>query len=112
MGRDKRGRGEELTADLRPQTSGTTIAEGCGHRSKHELSRFADVAVASLSEVQYQLILARDLKLIHPRVHAELEDRVTEVRRMLTAFASSVRSQGERPTIGRTPPGRNANSQD
>jgi four helix bundle protein len=75
----------------------TNIAEGCGHRSTRELAPFADVSVASLSEVQYHLILARDLRLISASTQAPLDDRVVQIRRTLTAFATSIRRQAPRP---------------
>jgi len=38
----------------------------------------------SASELEYHLLLAKDLKLIHPKNHAELSPRATERIRMLT----------------------------
>ena len=40
--------------------------------------------VSLASELEYHL-LAKDLKLIKPKDHAELSQRATELRRMLTA---------------------------
>ena len=39
-----------------------------------------------ISEVEYHLLLAKDLKLIKPTDHAELSRRATELKRMLTAL--------------------------
>jgi four helix bundle protein len=41
--------------------------------------------MGSASELEYHLLLARDLKLIEPTDHAELPQRVTGLKRMLTA---------------------------
>lgn len=42
--------------------------------------------MGSASEMEYHLLLAKDLKLITPQTHAELWQRATEVKRMLTAL--------------------------
>ena len=39
----------------------TNVAEGCGRSTKSELARFIDIATGSASEVEYQLLLAKDL---------------------------------------------------
>lgn len=40
----------------------------------------------SASELEYHLLLAKDLKLVKPKDHAELSQRATELKRMLTAL--------------------------
>ena len=42
--------------------------------------------MGSASELEYHLLLAKDLKLIQPKDHAELSQRATELKRMLTAL--------------------------
>ena len=42
--------------------------------------------MGSASELEYHLLLARDLQLIKPKDHAELSQRATELKRMLTAL--------------------------
>jgi four helix bundle protein len=42
--------------------------------------------MGSASELEYHLLLARDLKLIKPKDYAELAQRTTEVKRMLAAL--------------------------
>ena len=41
--------------------------------------------MGSASELEYHLLLARDLNLIKPNDHEELSQRATELKRMLTA---------------------------
>lgn len=68
------------------------IAEGCGRGTKAELAQFLRISAGSASELQYHILLARDLDLIdHPR-HAVLSRRVVEVKRMLSAFITRLRS--------------------
>ena len=66
------------------------IAEGCGRRSDGEFVRFLQIARGSISEVEYHLLLARDLKFLTNQVHQDLEKKVIEVQRMLTSLVSAV----------------------
>ena len=70
----------------------TNIAEGCGRGSQNDLARFIDIASGSASEVDYQLQLALDLGYLHGNHYADLAQKVKEIRRMLTAFNKTVRS--------------------
>jgi four helix bundle protein len=62
------------------------IAEGCGRNSEADLARFLQIAMGSASETQYHLLLARDLKILKTADHQHLEDRVSEVKRMLASL--------------------------
>ena len=42
--------------------------------------------MGSANELEYHLLLAKDLKLVKPKNHAELSQRATELKRMLTAL--------------------------
>ena len=42
--------------------------------------------MGSASELEYHLLLANDLNLIKPKDHADLSQRTTELKRMLTAL--------------------------
>ena len=48
------------------------IAEGCGKRGNGEFQRFLNIAAGSASELEYQLLLTRDLKLLMPDECEEL----------------------------------------
>src|SRR5271165_6569322 len=55
-----------LTSQLRRSAAsiGANIAEGCGRRSDAELKRFCQIARGSASEVEYHLLLAKDLQFL------------------------------------------------
>ena len=77
-----------LTTQLRRSSSSiaANLAEGCGRNGDAEFARFCSIDMGSASELEYHLLLARDLKLIQPRKYEELASRATELKRMLTAL--------------------------
>jgi four helix bundle protein len=77
-----------LTAQLRRAGSSiaANLAEGCGRNGDAELARFCSLAMGSASELEYHLLLARDLKLIQPKDYDALNQRAIELKRMLTAL--------------------------
>ena len=70
------------------------IAEGCCRGSDAELARFLQIAMGSASEVEYHLLLARDLNLMKESDHEQLESQVIEVKRMLAPFIKRLRAEG------------------
>jgi len=77
-----------LTTQLRRSASSiaANLAEGCGRNGDAELARFCSIAMGSASELEYHLLLARDLKLLNATDYTELEQQATEVKRMLTGL--------------------------
>lgn len=77
-----------LSSQLRRAGSSiaANLAEGCGRNGDAELSRFCSMAMGSASELEYHLLLGRDLQLIKRKDHEALHQQVTEVKRMLTAL--------------------------
>jgi four helix bundle protein len=77
-----------LTTQLRRSSSSiaANLAEGCGRNGDAELARFCSIAMGSASELDYHLLLAKDLKLLNGTNYAELAQRTTEVKRMLTGL--------------------------
>src|SRR5262245_6237468 len=60
------------------------IAEGCGRCSEAEVGSFLQIAMGSASELEYLLLLSRDLQLLASSTHDDLNADVTEVKRMLS----------------------------
>jgi len=83
-----------LTSQMRRATASipSNIAEGCGRSSDPDFARFLQIAMGSSSEVEYQLLLARDLNLISSTDYARLNGQVSEVKPMLTSLIQKVRS--------------------
>jgi len=72
---------------------GINIAEGCGRTSQVELRRFLRMAQGSASELEYEILLARDLKLLPESVHGRLSDQVTEIKRMTTSLIRKLKTE-------------------
>ncbi len=83
-----------LTSQLRRACASipANIAEGCGRRGDAELARFLIIAAGSASEVEYHLLLARDLKYLSHADYGKLNGEVNEVKRMLTAFINKLKA--------------------
>lgn len=83
-----------LTSQLRRASSSipANIAEGFGRGGNVELARFLQIGIGSAYEVEYHLLLAKDLNLFGPSIYQELEDRVIEVKRMLASLLVKVKS--------------------
>ena len=71
----------------------SNIAEGCGRDGDAELSRFCTIARGSASELEYQILLARDLKLIQPNQFEELTQQTVEIKRMLTVLVQKLNAE-------------------
>ena len=72
------------------------IAEGCGRDGNNEFRRFLEIAMGSASELEYHLLLARDLQLLDDSTHEQLSGSTCEVKRMLTAFIQKLRTDATR----------------
>ena len=83
-----------LTSQIR-RASGSipaNIVEGCGRSGDAELARFLQIAMGSASELEYHLLLARDLNYLDHSLHEPLTNQVVEVKRMLTAFIQTLKA--------------------
>src|SRR5690349_3445089 len=72
----------------------TNIAEGCGRSSRAELARFLVIAMGSASELEYQLILARDLDFLDSHRYELLNRQVIEIKKMLTSLIQKLTADG------------------
>jgi four helix bundle protein len=73
----------------------TNIAEGCGKDSDAELKRYLLIAMGSASEVEYLLILARDLNYLSAGEYQGMHSELVESRKMLNAFIQRLKGNGD-----------------
>ena len=81
-----------ITSQLRRASASVpaNIAEACGRLGKGDFSRFLSNAMGSASEVEYFLVLCRDLKLLTPDTYVVCNRNVVEVKKMLAALITKV----------------------
>jgi four helix bundle protein len=68
----------------------SNIAEGAGRGSDPDFRRFLLHSLGSLNEVEYDLLLARDLGFLPSVEHARFSASLEEVRRMLSGLIASI----------------------
>ena len=71
---------------------GSNIAEGCGRVGENEKARFLQIALGSLSELEYQVLVARDLGYVSSETAEALTKRILEIGRMLGSLVNKVRA--------------------
>ena len=76
----------------------TNLAEGSGH-SQVEFAKFVQIAFGSACEVEYQLLLSRDLGLISAEEHESLTANVLDIKRMLNGLLKRVQRDVRPPMI-------------
>lgn len=81
-----------LISQLRRAASSvpTNIAEGSKRRTTSEFARFLNIAEGSLSEVEYLLVLSRDLHYAPAEQLRPLFKEISEIARMLYALRTKV----------------------
>ena len=81
-----------LTSQIRRCSAsiGANIAEGCGKRGNNEFQRYLQIASGPASELDYHLLLSRDLNFLPDARYRELVKNLTEVRKMLTSLLQKV----------------------
>jgi four helix bundle protein len=74
------------------------IAEGCGRRSQRDFARYLQVCNGSTNELEYHLLLARDLGYLKDGSHMIMDKDLAELRQMLSSLLRKVRkdSSGSR----------------
>ena len=70
----------------------SNIAEGCGRAGRAELRQYLHVSLGSASELDYFLLLARDLQFLAPRQYDALEAKIREIKLMLAGLIQKVAS--------------------
>jgi four helix bundle protein len=69
------------------------IAEGCGKVSEAELARYMQISMGSASELEYHLLLARDLGYMDEKSYNQLNTDTIEIKKMLSSFINRLRGK-------------------
>jgi four helix bundle protein len=81
-----------LTNQMR-RSIGANIAEGACRKGDGDFARFLQIAIGSASELEYHLLLARDLELLKSKDYERLSGGVSEVKRMLASLSHKLRAE-------------------
>lgn len=84
-----------ITAQLRRACVSipANIAEGCGREGEAELRRFLRIGLGSANELEYHLLLARDLRFLAPEEYKRIMGKLIEIKRMLTVLAQKLKAE-------------------
>ena len=82
-----------LTSQVRRSAASipANIAEGCGRNGDAELAQFMTIAMGSANELDYHLLLARDLGYLPPPRYDQLSIETQSIAKMLAAFITRLR---------------------
>ena len=72
------------------------IVEGCAKISRAELARFSDISIGSSSELEYWLLLTKDLGQLPESDHSRLTANTIEVRKMLFGLRRAIKNGKQR----------------
>ena len=61
----------------------TNISEGCGRSSDKEFNRFFTIALGSASEVEYLILLSKDLKYINDTLFNSLNEEINIIKKKI-----------------------------
>src|SRR5262245_12333091 len=84
-----------LTAQLRRAAVSipTNIAEGAAKASRVDFKRFVGISFGSAAEVEYLLLLARELHYLTQDEYQEKLAKILEIKRMLSGLIKSLKQE-------------------
>lgn len=68
----------------------TNLAEGYGRTTSLDFKRFVMIAIGSANEVEYLLLLCRDIGYIDSNCYNEMYNKITEIIKMLYAVKKAI----------------------
>jgi four helix bundle protein len=68
----------------------SNIAEGYGRNTQSQMAHFLNISLGSASELEYQVLLAKDLNFINDSVFHEQTELIHAIKRMLTSLLQKV----------------------
>jgi four helix bundle protein len=72
------------------------IAEGCGRGGDQDFRRFLLIALGSASELDTEMLLARDLEFMKPASYDQLFPELRSIKAMLSALIRKIGSDAQR----------------
>lgn len=84
-----------LVSQMRRSASSipSNIAEGCGRQTQSQFAYFLNISMGSASELEYLILLAKDLHYISDTVYSQQTKNVEEIKRMLTSLHQKISTE-------------------
>jgi four helix bundle protein len=79
------------------------IAEGCGREGDAELARFLRISMGSANELEYHLLLAKDLSYLSTAEYESSRELLFEVKRMQVGLLQRLSAPHRRQQPGDQP---------
>jgi four helix bundle protein len=88
-----------LTAQLRRSAASipANIAEGCGRNGDAEFGRFVRISLGSATELEYHLLLSRDIGLLDAATHSRLSAQASRIQGMLAGLKRALKPNNFTP---------------
>ena len=88
-----------LTAQLRRSAASipANISEGCGRCGDAEFGRFLRISLGSATELEYHLLLSRDIGLLDETTYTSLSQQARRIQGMLAGLKRALK-----PTVSRS----------
>ena len=68
----------------------SNIAEGYGNGYNKNVVRFLNIALGSTFELEYQVLLSKDLGYLNEEKYDELSEIIVEIKKMITGLIKSL----------------------
>ena len=84
-----------LTSQLRRSAISvpSNIAEGCARNSDKELIQFLYISLASLAELETQIVIAKELSYLNNLDNIDIENKITSVKKMLLGLIKYLKNK-------------------
>ena len=69
----------------------TNIAEGCGRETQKELVRFLYISSGSAHELEYLVMLSKELNFINEEQFNCLSTKIVEIKKMLASLINKIK---------------------
>jgi len=69
----------------------TNIAEGCGREAQKELIRYLYISSGSAHELEYLILISKDLKFINDKTVEGLLSEIISIKKMLASLINKIK---------------------